>query len=81
MAFIPPLLSGSAQLTLTSTATSTMTTLMAGTVKDFFLNLFMHPGENSTAVMIMGGLTVAACVGLAFLIMKLYERCCPERNT
>lgn len=80
MAFFPPLLSGSAQLSLTTAATSTMNALMAGAVKDFFINLFMHPGDNSTAVMIMAGVTVAACVGLAFLVMKVYEKCCPDRT-
>ncbi|MCC5831677.1 MAG: hypothetical protein JJU12_01350 [Chlamydiales bacterium] len=77
MAFIPALLSGSTQLTMTTAHGSAM----ALSLNDFFLNLFMNPGENSTAIMIMGGVTVAACVGLAFLIMRLYEKCCPERNT
>ncbi len=60
--------------------TAGMTTLVSGIVQEFFQNFFLHPGAHSTAVMIVCGATVAACVGLAFLVQKAYEKLCPERR-
>ena len=77
MAMIVPLLSGTSHFT---TMTAGMTTLVSGTVQEFFQNFFLHPGAHSTAVMIVCGATVAACVGLAFLVQKAYEKLCPERR-
>jgi hypothetical protein len=76
MAFISPVMFTSfAQMSVVHFATAT-TTLTTCAVKDFFLNLFLHPGDHSVAIIIMGGVAVAACVGLAFLIKMIYERCC-----
>ncbi len=80
MPMIAPLLYGGfTQLTVTS-ITSSMTALTAGVAKDFFINIFFHPGDNVMAVMIFCGVVIVSCVGLAFLIMKAYEKYCPENS-
>jgi|GEM_PF-5786048 len=65
---------GTAALSLAS-----MAQLTADAVRDFFINLFLHPGENVTALMILCGVTIAAVAGIAFLAKLAYEKSCPEK--
>jgi hypothetical protein len=71
--FSPVMLAGQYSLVTAVTAVSTVT---AGVVKDFFMQLFLNPGANMMPVMILCGVVIASCVGLAFLIQKVYEKYC-----
>ena len=70
MAMFPQLLA-TTHFTLT---TATMQTVVAATIQDFFTSVFMNPGQHVPTLMIMCGVTIAACIGLAFLVMKVYEK-------
>ena len=61
------------------TATAATSALTANVVRDFFMNIFLHPGENYIAVMVLGGAAIGACIGLAFLVKLVYEKYCPEQ--
>jgi hypothetical protein len=56
------------------------TTLTANVIRDFFMNVFLHPGEHTIAVIICCGVVAAPFVGLAFLIKWIYEKYCPDRT-
>ena len=63
----------------TITTMSAASVLTANVVRDFFMNLFMHPGDHYMAVAIMCVVSIGACVGSAFLIKLLYEKYCPAQ--
>jgi hypothetical protein len=68
-------------LAVSSATTATMVgTLTAGVVKDFFMNLFLNPSGHFYAVLIVCGVIVAPCIGLAFLIKVLFEKCFPPTD-
>lgn len=76
MVFMTPVM-----LTSHFTLASTLVPSLATTVtKNFFMQLFLNPGDNFIAVLIVCGVVVAPCVGLIFLIKKLYEKYTPERR-
>lgn len=62
------------------TSTLAAGALTANVVRDFFMNLFLHPGKNYIVVMALCAMTVAACVGLAFLIKMVYEKYSPDHT-
>lgn len=71
---------GFGQMTVvTTTAAPALGMLTAGVVKDFFMNLFLNPGGNFTAVAILAGSVIALSVGAIFLIKIVYEKYCPDR--
>jgi hypothetical protein len=80
MGFISPLLlTQVAQMSIVPMTTSA-TMLTAMVAKDFFLDLFLNPQNHVIAVMILGGVTVAAFVGSAFLIKLLYDKYHPKKT-
>lgn len=71
----PCLLTGVQQAALT--AVTQATTATAGTIlKGLIHKLFYNP--SLTSVAIFGVLVIGTGVGLALLIKKIYNRCCPE---
>lgn len=79
MAFIPSLLSSANPFMHTLTTVSCgITSLTASAAHQFFTNLFYHPGQYPMPIMILGGVTVAACVGVAFLVKMAYDKFCTE---
>ena len=61
------------------TAVSAASALTAHVVRDFFTNLFMHPGDHYMAVVMICVVSIGACVGSAFLIKLVYEKYCPTQ--
>jgi hypothetical protein len=64
----------------TSTLSTMAGALSANVIKDFFMNIFMNPGNHFIPVAIFGGVCIAACVGLAYLIKMVYEKTCHKVN-
>jgi hypothetical protein len=80
MGFIPPvLLSSATQFALVSMQPAALG-LTLNVTKDFFQNLFLNPQNHTTAVMIIGGVCVVSCVGIAFLIKFLYDKYHPKKT-
>lgn len=53
---------------------------MIASLTSFFLNVYMNPAQHENAIWVMAGVIVAACAGLAYLVMQVYEKYCPERT-
>ena len=62
------------------TAVGALSTLTANVVRNFFTNLFMHPGDHYMTVVIICAVSVGACIGSAFLIKLVYEKYGPNKD-
>ncbi len=72
---IAPLFAGS----MNFATSAALPTLVGSVVGDFFTHVFLHPGQHTTAILAMAGVTVAIGIGTAFLIKLIYNRCCPDK--
>ena len=80
MVFFSPVMFAGQMTVGVSVASTAMGALTANVAKDFFMGIFMNPGNNFMGVMIVCGVVVATCVGLAFLLKLLFDKCFPKRT-
>ena len=78
MVFFSPVILAGQMTVATGAATTAIGAVTASITKDFFMNLFMNPGGNFMGVVIVCGVFAAACIGLAFLIKLLFDKCFPK---
>ena len=48
---------------------------MVSPIGAVLLNIFLHPGDHRTGVIIIGGLSVGTVAVVAFLVKTIYGRC------
>ena len=74
--FIPVLAQSCAQIGLSSFS-FTASVAVTAVAKEFFTHLFFFPFEHISAIMVMGAVVLAAGVGSAYLIRRLFNRYVP----
>lgn len=78
-AIAPLLFSNFSQLSLATSQLGITISATANVVQDFFMNVFLNPGQNVVAIGVMAVVVIGAAAGLAFLTKKIYEKCLPKQ--